>query len=138
MPCGNFEELLLTYRELEGDDLILTDAHVASCAGCRDFLKALEELDEALTSELSQTRVSPFFQESVLKRVQPVPPIEKPSWIPEVLDFAGWSAVLAIAACLLREMVPPQFGSYYGWGLAVTFVIVGLWFGLRSYAHLNR
>jgi hypothetical protein len=138
MPCADFEELLLTYRELDGVNLMRADAHVASCAGCRGFLKGLDELDEALTGALSQTAVSPFFRESVLKRIQPVVPIQKPSWIPEVLDFAGWAAVLAIAACLLHGIVSSRLGSYSGWALAMTFVLVGLWFGLRSHAHLKR
>ena len=89
MPCEMFEDLLTGYSELSASERREVDAHVHGCSGCREYLEALEHLDRGLTALYSGTAPRRVFDAAAVKQ---------PSALPEVLDFCGWAAVVAILA----------------------------------------
>ena len=100
MQCELFEDRLLGYDELHGQDRASVDAHVAGCSGCREFLEALEQVDRSLTAMYSGLRSHRLLSTQVIR---------KPSAWPEVLDFCGWAAVVA-AIVLLAVTLAGQLG----------------------------
>jgi hypothetical protein len=70
------------------------DVHLAGCADCSEYLKTLAHLDTGLAGLYSGPQVSPAFRHDVLSI------LERPSLLPEVLDFIGWSGILAALVCL--------------------------------------
>lgn len=104
MPCEAFEDLLGGYKELSAMDRHSVDLHLAACADCRERLEALAEIDRELDRLYQGFRPRPGFHASVVTRAnastqrfwRPAPPS---AW-PEVLDFCGWAAIVAIAALL--------------------------------------
>jgi anti-sigma factor RsiW len=139
MPCAEFEDLLLDYGELDSARLQKTNAHLTVCADCRTFLKALEEVDAALADFFTGYQISPTFQRLVYQRLQGQQRLRRPSFIPEVLDFVGWAAVLAILACFVAQLNPSiEVGSLTVWIAAAAFFVTGLLFGFRAYVDLKR
>jgi len=109
MPCAEFEPLLLDYAELNAEARRRADAHLASCPGCRSFLEGLAEVDARLTAAHAEAMVSPGFRDSVRRRVERQAPIPRLSLIPEILDFVGWAAVVAIVAYVINQLSPVPF-----------------------------
>ena len=109
MPCTEFERLLLEYGELSGEARRTADAHLAGCAGCRALLEGLADVDAQLAVAYADAVVSTGFRDSVLRRVEGHVPIRRPSLIPEVLDFVGWAAVVAITAYVINQLSPVPF-----------------------------
>jgi hypothetical protein len=65
--------------------------------------------------------------------------VRRPSFIPEVLDFIGWAAVLAIVACFVAQLNPSiELGSLAAWIAGAAFLVTGLLFGFRTYVDLKR
>jgi hypothetical protein len=104
MACAEFEDRLVDYAELASEERAPVDCHLAACAGCQAFLEALAALDEALFPKFRESAVSPAFRRSVLDRARREDLLRRPSYLPEVLDFVGWAAVLAVAVSLLYEL----------------------------------
>jgi hypothetical protein len=108
MQCAAFEDLLSGYDALTANERRSADAHLAVCGDCREYRETLAALDRELAGlyEGLQPRLadSPAFVAGVISRasaiqkpfVQPRPPS---AW-PEVLDFCGWAAIVAIVALL--------------------------------------
>jgi predicted anti-sigma-YlaC factor YlaD len=94
MPCASFEDLLLDYTELAPAERGAVDAHLAGCADCRGYLETLAHLETGLSELYSGAHVSPAFRHDVLSI------LERPSLLPEVLDFIGWAGILAALVCL--------------------------------------
>ena len=103
MPCAQFEDLLLDYGHLDPEQRGSIDAHVAACADCRAFLDSLAEMDAACSARFAQLGAPTAFREAVLRRIDREVPLRRPSYVPEVLDFVGWAAVVAIAVGLLYQ-----------------------------------
>ena len=103
MPCAQFEDLLLDYEQLDPQQRRSIDAHVAACADCRAFLDSLADLDAACSDRFAQFRAPAGFREVVLRRIDREVPLRRPSYVPEVLYFVGWAAVVAIAVGLLYQ-----------------------------------
>jgi len=95
MPCAPFEDLLIDYAELSIEEGCAVDAHLGGCADCREYRDALAHLDTGLSQLYAGTQVSPAFRHDVLSFV------ERPSLLPEILDFIGWTGIIAALACLI-------------------------------------
>ncbi len=91
MPCPSFEELL---RDGGG--------HAARCERCRALLDAWSDADATLEAAFAGISAPPGLAASVAA----LRSAGGPSYLPEVLDFIGWAAVLAIAAVLLPRFLP--------------------------------
>ena len=144
MACAEFEELLLEYAELAGDERERTDTHIAHCDRCRDFFEALRAVDAALTSQFADREVTSVFTSTVRQRVQREVSPKQPSWIPEILDFVGWAAVVALLG-LLAWWISPQLPGYSvasfltaPFAAAAAFLVVAFLIGLRSFADLKH
>ncbi|HYM11901.1 MAG TPA: hypothetical protein VEU62_14285 [Bryobacterales bacterium] len=138
MPCPQVEDLLVDYGELAAAERGAVDAHVAACADCRAFRDALTGLDDALTAAFASAEVPAGFEASVLRRARHAAPAGRPSWIPEILDFIGWAAVVGIALYLVNDASPlSQMDAYTAWAAGGVILSAGVWFGLRSYAAMD-
>ena len=91
MTCTEIEDLILNCSEPE-----LVAAHARGCENCREYREAARSLDRALES----TRKAPArLSGAVLAAIAP-----KPSYLPELLDFIGWAAMITVAIGLVREL----------------------------------
>lgn len=92
MTCAEMEDLIL-----EGGSAALVDAHVRQCADCRAFQESAWELNEAMM----RTRQAPArLGKAVMIAIAP-----RPTYLPEVLDFVGWAAMLAVMIGVVRELL---------------------------------
>jgi hypothetical protein len=139
MPCASFEDLLLDYAELPGPERETVDAHVANCARCREYLQILKQLDSGLSELYTGTQAQAGFQKRVVRRLKAETWLAKPSFLPEVLDFVGWAAIIAAAACLMPRPtpLPAEFTSSAALGGAAIATLAALWIAVRSYAELK-
>ncbi len=91
MPCPNLEELLQDGGE-----------HAARCEHCRALLDAWADVDATLEAAFAGISAPPRLAASAAR----LRSARGLSYVPEVLDFIGWAAVLAIAAVLLPRFLP--------------------------------
>jgi anti-sigma factor RsiW len=142
MPCARFEDLLLDYEELPAYAREPVDAHLAACPACREYLETLSEIDLRLTSLYAGAQASSALGSAVRSRVRNQTRLPRPSALPEVLDFIGGSAVVAVLAWLALVLLPrPALAQLprelltfaITGGAAVAF-IAAVWAGLRSHA----
>jgi anti-sigma factor RsiW len=148
MACAEFESLLQEYGELASDARERADAHVSDCTSCREFLEALQAVDAALAKQFAGRRVSAEFEQAVRRRVQSEPAARRPSFVPEILDFFGWGAIVALLGLALywvSTLFPTLGGSekvtfsfVVAWAAAFAFVLVSFLVGLRSFADLKH
>lgn len=104
MPCAAFEDLLQGYDELNAGDRRRADSHLSVCADCRDYRKTLADLDRELIALYEGLAPRAGFtaraiaQASAMQKQLAQP--RRPSAWPEVLDFCGWAAIVAIVSFL--------------------------------------
>jgi hypothetical protein len=92
MNCPEIEELIVNES-----DPAAVDAHVRQCEGCLAFWEAARELDCALM----RTRKAPErLNRAVMAAITP-----KPTLLPELLDFVGWAAMIAVMIGVVRELL---------------------------------
>ena len=92
MTCSEIEDLIL-----DESGTALVEAHLRQCADCRAFQESARELDFALT----ETRRAPErLSRAVIMAITP-----KPTYLPEVLDFMGWAAMLAVIIGVAQELL---------------------------------
>jgi hypothetical protein len=96
MACPDFESLA------NGD----AGDHAAHCEECRALLDALADVDAAFDAALAGIFAPPSLAAAVRARMAREVPVRRPSLLPEVLDFIGWAAVLALIAVLLPRFLP--------------------------------
>jgi hypothetical protein len=96
MACPDFEDLV---RGRAGD-------HATHCEECRALLDALVEVDATFDAAFAGISAPPSLAAAVRARVARQSAVRRPSLVPEVLDFIGWAAVLALAAILLPRCLP--------------------------------
>jgi hypothetical protein len=96
MACPEFEDLL---NGRAGN-------HAARCEECRALLDALADVDAALETAFAGITAPPGLAAAVRARVSHEAPLRAPSMMPEVLDFIGWAAVLALAVALWPRFLP--------------------------------
>src|SRR5690242_13112582 len=101
--CEEWEELLLQYQELEPGRRQTVDLHLAVCAGCRDFLAALETIDTELAAALGEVEPAPGFDTRVRAQAGAAMRTPRPGLrdgLIEALDGIGWLSVAGILAML--------------------------------------
>ena len=69
------------------------DAHLAGCVDCREYLDTLAHLETGLCDLYAGAQVSSAFRNNVLST------LERPTLLPEVLDFIGWAGIIAALVC---------------------------------------
>src|SRR5712692_5669036 len=95
MACPEFEDRLIEYADIEGEARACVDSHLAECPGCREFLEALRVVDNELTARFGGREVSAAFAPAVRRRVEREA-AARLSFVPELLDFVGWGAIVAL------------------------------------------
>jgi anti-sigma factor RsiW len=146
MVCAEFEERLLEYAELANGERARVDAHTAQCSNCREFLEALRTVDFQLTSQLASLEVTPAFAPAVRKRVRREGSAARPSLVPELLDFVGWGAIVALLGLLAWWLVPllpvsnirPTVSVSAMYAVTGAFLLAAFVFGIRSFADLKH
>ena len=96
MACPEFEDLV---RGGAG-------GHAARCEDCRALLEALADVDATFEAAFAGVSAPPGLAAVVRARVARELPLRRPSPLPEILDFIGWAAVLALAVVLLPRFLP--------------------------------
>jgi hypothetical protein len=99
MACPDFETLL---QEAPG-------GHAANCEHCAALLDAFADLDSSLETALHGIAAPPGLAADLHMRIVREAASRVPSLIPEVLDFIGWAALLALCAVLANRFLPPLF-----------------------------
>jgi hypothetical protein len=95
MACPEFEDLL---RDGAG-------GHAAHCERCRALLDAFAHVDSTFEAAFGNISAPRTLAASVRARIAHEVPLRPPSLIPEILDFIGWAAVLALAVLLLPRFI---------------------------------
>jgi len=146
MACPEFEDRLIDYADIEGEARACVDTHLAECAGCRQFLEALLVVDTELTARFSGREASAALAVTVRRRVDREASARRLSFVPEILDFVGWGAIVALLGLMAWWVVPfiPALNSnptVLSLNTAVAasgaFLLVALFIGLRSLADLR-
>ena len=96
MGCPDFEDLV---REGPG-------GHAARCEECRALLDALADVDATFEAAFEGVSAPPWLAAAVRARVDRERRLRAPSALPEVLDFIGWAALLALVAILTPRLLP--------------------------------
>ncbi len=95
MRCEDWQD-----RMAAGEDVRI---HVLTCAECRAFTDAMAEIDAEFAAAYSAVGLPAKIRESVLRGAMVAP--RRPSFVPEVLDFVGWAAVVGFGVLLARQVV---------------------------------
>jgi anti-sigma factor RsiW len=131
MPCAAFEDLLSGYEELTSSQRQSVNAHLAVCADCREYVETLADLDRELSALYEGLQPPPGFAAGVVSRASALKQPRPLSAWPEVLDFCGWAAIVAIVALLLvtaaaRAGITLRFPPYAGWFAAAVFAVAAV------------
>ncbi len=89
---------------------------------------ALREIEDQLDRAFSGVSAPEHFSAAVRKRIREQPV----SRLPEILDFIGWTAVLAAVCALLIWFAPPSLDRYSVLGVGAAAVASAVWFAVRS------
>jgi anti-sigma factor RsiW len=114
VACPEFEERLLSYRELGVPERQIVDVHLAECGDCRRFFTALGAVDRELEKRLGGLGPSAGFEASVMAASRRMARLKPPSVVPLVLDFAAAAAVVVVGVALL-ESAGVVFGAGVPW-----------------------
>jgi hypothetical protein len=98
MACPTFEELSRGGASVAG--------HAVHCEQCRALLESLAEVDATLEAAFEGIAAPPGLAARARLMAARETRLRRPSVLPEVLDFIGWAAVLALAAVLLPRFLP--------------------------------
>ena len=96
MACPELEDLVR-----EGPS-----GHAARCEECRALLDALADVDAAFEAAFQGISAPPGLAAAARASIARHIPPRRPSLLPEILDFIGWAAVLALAAVLFPRVLP--------------------------------
>src|SRR5437763_2704437 len=106
MNCPEFQEKILAYDELSPEERYPVDSHVSACVDCRMFFSALIDVDIALTAAFANRLVSKTFSDQLLGKTRTQSRSRQPSMVPEILDAAGWAAIVAAILWLGLSLAP--------------------------------
>jgi anti-sigma factor RsiW len=131
MPCAAFEDLLSGYGELTAAERHSVDVHLAICGDCREHRETLAELDRELARLYGGLQPRATFAANAISSASEFRPPRRPSAWPEVLDFCGWAAVVAIVAALAvaaaaQAGIALEFPPYTGWFAAAILAAAAL------------
>jgi hypothetical protein len=96
MACPDFAELI---EQGPG-------GHAATCEACAARLEALAEVDACLAAAFGRISAPPELAAAARLRIAAEEARRKPTFWPEVLDFVGWAAILALLAVLTPRVLP--------------------------------
>lgn len=96
MACPEFETLVREGRS----------GHAARCERCAALLDALAEVDSTLEAAFGSISAPPGLAAAARFRIAAEQALRKPSLIPEILDFIGWAAILALVAVIAQRYLP--------------------------------
>jgi len=96
MACPDLEILV---REGPG-------GHAAECEHCGALLEALAELDSTLEGAYGAVSAPPSLAAAVRMRIAAHQTVRRPPVLPEILDFIGWAALLALVAVMAQRFLP--------------------------------
>jgi len=132
-PCPEYEDRILDYGELPPSERAEVDCHLSTCHPCLQFQQALREVDQGLERALADVRLRAVAAD-VLRKAQTPP--KRPSLLPEVLDFAGWTSVTAAVVAAVLVIAPLQ--EPLVWLALSGAVVAGSgWFGVRSWQEMK-
>jgi hypothetical protein len=97
MACPDFETLLG-----EGPN-----GHAASCEHCAALLESLAEVDATLEAAYGAISAPPSVAAAVRSRIAAQQAVRRLPILPDVLDFIGWAALLALVAVMAQRFLPP-------------------------------
>jgi hypothetical protein len=92
MTCAEIEDLIASDSEWD-----VVEAHARACESCREYAAAARQLDLALSSV---PQAPAHLRVAVMAALEP-----KPSYVPVLLDFVGWAAMIAVAAGLAGQLI---------------------------------
>jgi len=92
MTCAEIEDLIAS-----DSDWDLVEAHARGCESCREYAAAARQLDLALSGV---PQAPPHLRAAVMAALEP-----KPSYVPVLLDFVGWAAMIAVAMGLAEQLL---------------------------------
>jgi hypothetical protein len=92
MNCAEIKDLILSDSETE-----LVEEHARGCEDCREYLEAARNLDLALAKA---GKAPARLRGAVMAAIAP-----KPSYLPEILDFVGWAAMITVAVGLFGQLL---------------------------------
>jgi predicted anti-sigma-YlaC factor YlaD len=92
MNCAAIRDLILS----EGEPAIL-NGHLRQCEECRAFWEASLELDTLL---MRIPKAPAKLSRSVMAAIVP-----KPNYLPELLDFVGWAAMIAVMFGVIKGLL---------------------------------
>jgi predicted anti-sigma-YlaC factor YlaD len=126
-----FEDALTGYSELSMPERQAVDAHVVGCSACREYLDTLTALDQNLTALYSGLVPSASGAGPYPAHINAAS-VRQPSALPEILDFCGWAAVVAILAVLTAvgatrfgiTLTLPHYIGWYAAGAAATVALL--------------
>jgi len=95
MACPSFEDLV---RD-RGD-------HAAHCEECRALLEAYAEVDATLEAAFAGVAAPRGLIARAGAQAWLQAPLRRPTWVPEILDFVAWAAVLTLAVVLFPQFFP--------------------------------
>src|ERR1700677_4067564 len=139
MLCEEMQNRILEYAE---NQLFTTQreeiqTHLAGCGECREFARALEQLDEALAASLKVRALSAEFDQRLRERIEEMPALseaeraERKRQLTEEFE-AGLARIgrgsLAWSN-LLRALAWPAMAVTAGW--------LAWWFTPQLIAHIN-
>lgn len=101
MECPDFEELV---RQGPG-------GHAAECEACGALLEALAVVDRSLEAAYAGISAPPGLEAAVRMRIARERARRWLSPLPEVLDFIGWAAILALLAVLAPRFLPVIYAA---------------------------
>ena len=96
MSCPDLETLLQEGRS----------GHAARCETCAALLDALADVDSALESAFAGVSAPPSLAAAACLRIAEERSRRRLSLVPEILDFIGWAAILALVAVVVERYLP--------------------------------
>ena len=140
MACAEFEELLIDYQDLPFPERTRVDAHLAGCADCREYMSILRQLERDLTAQYSGVTARSELQTRIHSRITAETRLARLSFLPEILDFIGGAAIVAIVFSLAWLLVPRETIALQNALLlaGASLALAGAtWAGVRAYADLK-
>jgi predicted anti-sigma-YlaC factor YlaD len=129
MKCEDWQELILEREQLELGQQTNLAQHLSSCEDCREWAKALAEMDASLTTQL----IADLNPSVLPPRISRAVAREK-IWmagVPDFLEALGWSALwmLTMAGVLLWTNGRGWIGNHLFWAGAGTLAASLAWAG---------
>ena len=92
----------------ELDDLLngAAQGHAELCENCRVLLEAWADADATLETAFAGLHAPPSVAAAARMTIDRQAALRAPSFLPEILDFIGWAAVLGLAAALIPRFFP--------------------------------